>query len=207
HGKKSVAGVEPDQLLHQDHVAGGRNGQPFGDALDDAHQQGFDDFYEHGFPSPRRLGRARMTLVLSVYHIMSPCARVRRKFSRLHRLCPALTGFPEPVIIRADGLSVRAAKRSVLFFQKFILCISCFAGREAAPWNSPLTLPLRPSPPPRAGGRSSASGRRCPASWPRPFCSGRGSGWAAASAPCGPCWYSRSGCGPAASWPPWAAAP
>ena len=71
HGKKGVAGIEPDQLLHQDHVAGGRNGQPFGDALDDAHQQGFDDFYEHGFPSLRRLCRARMTLVLSVYHIMS----------------------------------------------------------------------------------------------------------------------------------------
>ena len=108
-------------------MAGGRNGQPLGDAPRQCPSTGFDDFYEHGFPSLRRLCRARMTLVFSVYHIMSPCARVSRKFSRPGRLLPALTGFPEPVIIRADGFAVRAAKRSVLFFAKihllyFMLC-------------------------------------------------------------------------------------
>ena len=37
HGHELLAGVEPDDLLQQDHMARGRDGQPLGDALHDAH--------------------------------------------------------------------------------------------------------------------------------------------------------------------------
>ena len=51
HGHEFLAGVELDHLLHQDHVAGGRDGQPLGDALHNAHQDGFQYFKKHGFSS------------------------------------------------------------------------------------------------------------------------------------------------------------
>ena len=37
HGHELFAGVEFDDLLQQDHMARGRDGQPLGDALHDAH--------------------------------------------------------------------------------------------------------------------------------------------------------------------------
>ena len=51
HGHKLLAGVELDHLLHQDHVTGGRDGQPLGNALHNAHQDGFQYFKKHGFSS------------------------------------------------------------------------------------------------------------------------------------------------------------
>lgn len=49
--------VELDKLVHQDHVTGGRNGQPFGDALNQAQERGlekFDDVQERPPPLRRR---------------------------------------------------------------------------------------------------------------------------------------------------------
>ena len=37
HGQELFAGVELDDLLHKDHMARGRDGQPLGNALHDAH--------------------------------------------------------------------------------------------------------------------------------------------------------------------------
>ena len=54
HGHELFAGVEMDELFHQDHMAGGRDGQPLGDALHDAHQDGFQYFKKHLVPPVQR---------------------------------------------------------------------------------------------------------------------------------------------------------
>ena len=47
HGHELFAGVELYHLFQQDHMACGRDGQPLGDALHDAHQDRFDDLKKH----------------------------------------------------------------------------------------------------------------------------------------------------------------
>ena len=43
HGHEFFTGIELDDLLHKDHVTGGGDGQPLGNALHDTHQDRFDD--------------------------------------------------------------------------------------------------------------------------------------------------------------------
>ena len=47
HGVKFIADAELHELVQQNEVAGGGNGQPFGDALHDAKKNGFENF-KHG---------------------------------------------------------------------------------------------------------------------------------------------------------------
>ena len=67
HGHELLAGVELDHLLQQNHMAGGRNGQPFGDALHDAHQDRFDDLKKRKYPSHRAV---RVITCFSQYTIL-----------------------------------------------------------------------------------------------------------------------------------------
>ena len=39
HVPKRLGNVHLDELVNQDHVPGGRDGQPFGDALDESHKR------------------------------------------------------------------------------------------------------------------------------------------------------------------------
>ena len=43
HGHEFFTGIELDDLLHKDHVTGGGDGQPLGNALHDTHQDRLDD--------------------------------------------------------------------------------------------------------------------------------------------------------------------
>ena len=105
HGHELFTCIELDELLHKDHVTGGRDGQPLGDALHNAHQDGFQNFKKHRFPpSPAHRGTpvfCRFQLRLSVYHIMRPGAREIPKFYLHLRLEICYTGTTGPAVYKA----------------------------------------------------------------------------------------------------------
>ena len=51
HGHELFTCIEFDDLLQQDHMTGGRDGEPFGNALHNAHQDRFDDLKKRKDPS------------------------------------------------------------------------------------------------------------------------------------------------------------
>ena len=54
--------VELDELVHQNHVTGGRNGQPFGDALNQAKERGLEKFDDVQERPPLRRRRTIIAL-------------------------------------------------------------------------------------------------------------------------------------------------
>ena len=51
HIHKLGGDIQLDEFIYQNEVAGGTDGQPLGDALHNAHQDGFQYFKKHGFSS------------------------------------------------------------------------------------------------------------------------------------------------------------
>ena len=51
--RDSVGHLQLHEFVHENHVAGGRDGQPLGDALDDADEKRFQCFDDHARVLPR----------------------------------------------------------------------------------------------------------------------------------------------------------
>ena len=87
HGHELFACVEFDDLLQQDHMTGGRNGKPLGNALHNAHQDGFDDLKKRKYPS---LCTKAQQLIFFQYTILCLCthAECENFYARRH-FCPA----------------------------------------------------------------------------------------------------------------------
>ena len=79
HGHELFTCIEFDDLLQQDHMTGGRDGEPFGNALHNAHQDRFDDLEKRKKPL---LVPKHSAYFVPVYHTMPFCARRMRKFYR-----------------------------------------------------------------------------------------------------------------------------
>ena len=68
-------GIELDDLLHKDHVTGGGDGQPLGNALHNTHQDRFDDLEKRNKSLLQHpVGCVVFSKAVPVYHTMSPCA-------------------------------------------------------------------------------------------------------------------------------------
>ncbi len=85
HGHEFLfAGVELYDLFHQDHVACGRDGQPLGDALHNAHQDRFQYFKKHGFSSLQSGAQALLhTFRLGSFSSISYSESLRTKKSQI----------------------------------------------------------------------------------------------------------------------------
>ena len=75
HGHELFTGIELDDLFHQNHVTGGGDGQPLGNALHDTHQDRFDDLEKRNKSLLQHpVGCVVFSKAVPVYHTMSRCA-------------------------------------------------------------------------------------------------------------------------------------
>ena len=75
HGHEFFTGIELDDLFHQNHVTGGGDGQPLGNALHDTHQDRFDDLEKRNKSLLQHpVGCVVFSKAVPVYHTMSRCA-------------------------------------------------------------------------------------------------------------------------------------
>ena len=75
HGHELFTGIELDDLFHQNHVTGGGDGQPLGNALHDTHQDCFNDLEKRNKSLLQHpVGCVVFSKAVPVYHTMSRCA-------------------------------------------------------------------------------------------------------------------------------------
>lgn len=97
HGHELFTCIELDELLHKDHMTGGRDGQPLGDALHNAHQDGFQNFKNIGFLPARRTGARRFFVVFSfAFQYTILCGPAHEKSQNFTFICAWKYAILEP---------------------------------------------------------------------------------------------------------------